>query len=238
MKGREPSEKAQLLFGKSSVAIMGVIAIWIALNMGTFGGAFDVYLRADSLYKPSMFVPVILGLVYTRTPWWSGMAAFGAGIVAIFVVSVIANGSQGIPVDSFGSIFTQINVSVFGIGMGRYELNTLTGVGVSAITFFISSFFKERKGLFAERIASLERDLRTPAHDTTALMDIRGARAYLFAGRLAVVIGGLLILLAIPTAGEGGILNVVTGVLSIGLGILVVSLTRRMQRRYAAASSQ
>jgi SSS family solute:Na+ symporter len=237
-RGREPSEKAQLLFGKSSVAIMGAIAIWIAMNMGQFGGAFDVYLRADSLYKPSMFVPVILGLVYTRTPWWSGMAAFGAGVVAILVVSVIANVSQGIPVDSFGSIFTQIHVTAFGIELGRYELNTLTGVGVSAMTFFISSFFNERKGLFAERITSLERDLRTPAHDTTALLDLRGARAYLFAGRLAVVIGGLLIILAIPTAGEGGILNIITGILSIGLGILVVALTRRMQRRYAALSVQ
>jgi hypothetical protein len=164
------------------------------------------------------------------------MAAFGAGVVAILVVSVLANSSQGIPVDSFGSIFTQIHVTVLGIELGRYELNTLTGVGVSAMTFFVSSFFNERKGQFVERITSLERDLRTPAHDTTALMDIRGARAYMFAGRLAVVIGGLLILLAIPTAGEGGILNIVTGVLSIGLGILVVYLTRRMQRRYAARS--
>ena len=68
--------------------------------------------------------------------------------------------------------------------------------------------------------------------------DIRGARAYLFAGRLAVVIGGLLILLAAPTAGEGGVLNIVTGMLSIGLGVLVVYLTRRMQRRYAALSVQ
>ncbi len=235
-KRREPSEKAQLLFGKSSVAIMGVIAIWIALNMEGFGGAFDVYVRAISVYNPSMFVPVMLGLLYTRTPWWSGMASFGGGVAAVLIVSVVVNILHGIPIDSFGSIFTQVNVSVIGIEMGRYELNTLAGIGVSAGVFFLSAFFNARKGAFRDRIVSLEHDLATPAHDTTAVLDIRGGQAYLFAGRLSVIIGGLLLLLAIPTLQNGGALNIVTGLLSIGLGVLVVYLTRRMQRRYAAAS--
>jgi SSS family solute:Na+ symporter len=230
-KGREPSEKTQLLFGKLSVATMGVIAIWIALNMGKYGGAFDVYLRAGSLYNPPMFIPVMLGLIYTRTPWWSGMASFGAGVLAILIVSAVANASQGIPVDSFAAMFSPINVSVFGIAMDRYVMNTLTGIGVSSATFFVSALFKKRQGAFADRIGSLERDLATPAHASGAL-DVRGGQVYMFTGRVAILIGGLLMLLAIPTAGAGGELNIVTGALSIGLGIIVIYLTRRLQHRY------
>ena len=230
---REPSERIQLAFGKSTVAILGVIAIWIALNIGKYGGAFDVYLRADSLYKPSMFVPIILGLVFTRTPWWSGMLAFGGGVVAIIIVDIIANISQGMPADSFGAIFTPITVNVLGLEMGRYEINTLTGISVSGILFLLSAFFNKREGAFAQSISSLERDLKTPAHATTSKIDLSGIRAYLLAGRLAMVIGGLLLLLAIPTMSSGGAgLNVVAGLFAIALGAGVVYFTKRVQQRY------
>ncbi len=225
---RDPSDRAQLAFGRASVATMGIIAVWIAFNMGKFGGAFDVYLRADSLYKPSMFVPVMLGLVYTRTPWWSGVVSFGAGVIAILLVGFIANLAHGIPVNSLGSIFEPVRVTVLGIEMGRYELNTLTGISVSGGTFFLSSFFDRRSGEFDKRITHLERDLVTPAYATAGEVDLRGLRAYYFAGRLAVLIGGLLILLGIPV--ENGGLNIVAGVISILLGVTVVFLARRSAR--------
>ncbi|MGB2959950.1 MAG: hypothetical protein WBG01_04835 [Bacteroidota bacterium] len=237
-RGREPSERAQLAFGKTSVAVMGILAIWIALSVGQFGGAFDVYLRADSLYKPSMFVPVMLGLVYTRTPWWSGMVAFGSGVVAILVISVFANLANGIPVDSMGSIFEPINVTVFGVEMGRYEVNTFTGISVSGIVFVLSALFNKRKGAFAERITSLERDLRTPAHATTDAIDLRGVRAYTFAGRLAVIIGAVLVFLGLFAGSGAGIgLNVAIGLLAVLMGSLVVYGTRRYQRKHQAPAT-
>lgn len=235
LRGREPSDRAQLTFGKTSVAVMGVIAIWIAMNMGRFGGAFDVYLRADSLYKPSMFVPVMLGLIYTRTPWWSGMIAFGAGVVAILITSALANIANGVPLESIGSIFEPLKITVLGIELGRYELNTLVGIGTSALVFFISAFFNRREGAFARRVESLERDLATPAYAIPGDVDLRGFRAYYFAGRLAVVVGGLLVLLALPA--EAGVLNAIAGLVSIGLGVLVVMLTRRAARIAGQASS-
>ncbi len=238
-RGREPSERAQLAFGKGSVAVMGVLAIWIALSVGQFGGAFDVYLRADSLYKPSMFVPVMLGLVYTRTPWWSGMVAFGSGVVAILVISIFANLANGIPVDSIGSIFEPIKVTAFGIEMGRYELNTITGISVSGIVFVLSSFFNKRQGSFAGRITSLEHDLRTPAHATTDAIDLRGVRAYTFAGRLSVMIGAVLVFLGFFTGSDDGMgLNIAIGLLAVLMGSLVVYGTRRYQRKHQLKSTR
>jgi Na+/proline symporter len=235
-RGREPSERAQLAFGKTSVAVMGIFAIWIALSVGQFGGAFDVYLRADSLYKPSMFVPVMLGLIYTRTPWWSGMVAFGSGVAAILVISVLANHANGIPVNSIGSIFEPIKVTVFGVQMGRYEVNTLTGISVSGIVFVLSSLFNKRRGSFAARVVSLEKDLRTPAHAVSDVIDLRGVRAYTFAGRLAVIIGAVLVFIGIfASSGDGMGLNIAIGLLAVIVGSLVVYGTRRYQRKHKTA---
>ena len=224
--GNPPGERAQLLFGRFSVGIMGILAIWIALNMDRFGGAFDVYLRADSLYKPAMFMPVILGLVFTRTPWWSGMAALGAGVLAIILVGIGVNMAHDVPV-TLGGIFAPISVAPFGIEMGRYEINTLVGAGVSTLVFFTSALFNRRTGAFQARITALEEDLNTPALPAETRPDLRGLRAYTLAGRLSLVIGLLLILLTFFTWDRNGWLNAVAGLLALGLGGLILWIAGR-----------
>lgn len=212
--GAPPAERRQLWFGKLSVGLMGVLSIWIALNMDRFGGAFDTYLRADSLYKPAMFVPVILGLIYTRTPWWSGMAALGSGVLAILVVGLWTNHAQGLPL-TLGGLFSDLRIAPFGIEMGRYEVNTLVGIGTSALVFGGSAFFNGREGAFKTRIEALELDLRTPAHATGETLDLRGLKAYRLAGRLTLGLGVILVVIAIGTQ---SVLNAAAGVLALLLG--------------------
>ena len=230
LRSREPSERAQLAMGKGSVAVMGLIAIAVALTMERYGGAFDVYLRVLSAFNPAMFIPVLLGLIYTRTPWWSGMAAFGVGVLAVIGASVAANLSQGLPVGSLGVILENIELSVLGVEMGRFELNMFAGTGASTVCFFASALAHRRAGTFAERIESLERDLRTPAYATGAKLDLRGLRAYRLAGSLAVLIGVLLMML--PIFGSGGaLMNIPAGLLAVALGAGVVVWTRRYEGR-------
>ncbi|MEM1269570.1 MAG: hypothetical protein AAGI08_05925 [Bacteroidota bacterium] len=232
LRGQMPSERVQLLFGKASVAVMGVIAIWMALNMDRFGGAFDVYLRADSLYKPAMFVPVILGLVVTRTPWWSGIAALAAGVSSILVVGLVVNIQQGIPL-TFGGLFSQINVAPFGIEMGRYEVNTIVGAGTSALVFFGSMLLNRRPEPFRSRIEALEHDLATPALDPGGPRDFRGLKAYRLTGWLTIGAGALLLVLS-PLL---GLLNAVAGVLAVGMGAGLLYVTRTAAPEPEATSS-
>jgi Na+/proline symporter len=235
---QDPSERLQLAVGKLSVAVMGVIAIWIGLNMGRYGGAFDVYLRANSLYSPPMFIPVIFGLVYTRTPWWSGMAAFGVGVLSVIVVSLFANWTQGLPADSIDDVFLNIRLDLLGLEMGRYELNTLVGVLASMACFFGSALVHRRSNAFADRIARLEHDLGTPAYARAATLDLRALRAYQLAGRLSVGIGVMLCIMALPVWTTGDMsLNVVAGTLAIVLGTLALCGLRRYQRRLAASAA-
>ena len=231
--GSAPSERRQLLFGKLSVAAMGVIAVWVAMNMDRFGGAFDVYLRADSLYKAPMFIPVLFGLVYTKTPWWSAIFAFVMGVLGVFAVGYWANVAQGQPVDSLADLFTDIRLTVLGLEMGRFEVNTIVGLIVSTVAFFGSALFNKREGAYRTRIEAFEHDLRTPAYAAPGTkLDLRGLRAYRLAGRLGMGVGVLLILFTTLTIGERGILNLIAGVLALALGVLIEVVTRRYERRH------
>lgn len=231
--GAEPSEKRQLLFGKASVAVMGLIAIWVAMNMDRFGGAFDVYLRADSLYKAPMFIPVLFGLVYTKTPWWSAIFAFAAGVLGVVAVGFWANLAQGQPVDSLADIFTDIRLTVFGLEMGRFEVNTIVGLVVSTVAFFGSALFNKREGAYRDRIEAFEHDLRTPAYAAPGTkLDLRGLRAYRLAGRLGMGVGVLLIVFTAFTIQDRGILNLIAGVLALALGVFIEFATRQYERRH------
>ena len=237
--GREPSERVQLRVGKLSVAIMGVLAIWIAWNMERYGGAFDVYLRANSLYSAPMYIPVILGLVYTRTPWWSGMAAFGGGVAAVLLVGAAANLSQGMAVTSIGDIFTNVEVQVLGLELGRYEINTFVGITAATAVFFGASLVNRREGAFRKQIEALELDLRTPAFARDVRLDLRGLHAYRFAGWLSTCIGVLLLVIALPPLRQDrAALNFIAGMLAAVMGLAVVLWTRRYERQAASSSMQ
>jgi hypothetical protein len=183
-----------------------------------------------------MFMPVILGLVYTRTPWWSGMTAFGVGVLAVLAASAGANFAQGMAVSSFGDIFTDVELTVFGLQMGRYELNTLVGITASSACFFGSALLYREDGAFAERITRFRADLRTPARSDGRKLDLRGLQAYFLAGFLAVAIGCVLLILGVSGFGGGeSLLNVAAGAFSVVIGLLVVGATYRYLRRATAS---
>ncbi|MCB0720464.1 MAG: hypothetical protein KDD65_18600, partial [Bacteroidetes bacterium] len=230
--GSAPGERAQLLFAKGSVAVMGLIAVWIAFNMEKLGGVFDVHVKANSLYSAPMFVPVMLGLLITRTPWWSGVASFGLGVLSIIAVSLIANVANGLPANSFASLFLDIDLHPFGIHLTRYELQMVTGLVSTTGFFLLSTFFHRREGAYRLRIEALEADLATPAYvsDDTP-KDLRGLKAYQLVGRLSIVIGAMLFLIAIPTFGDRSWeLNVIGGVLAVAVGGGIVLATLRVSR--------
>ena len=235
MKGVIPTERVQLLFGKASVALMGLIATWLAFNMEKLGGVFDVHTKANSLYSAPMFIPVILGLVITRTPWWSGIVAFGSGVAAIVCASFLANVTHGLPANSFASLFLDIDLYFLGMHLTRYELQMLIGISVTTIVFLASIAFASRTGPYKGRIESFEHDLATPAFATAADLDLRGLRASILVGRLSILIGCILFIVAIPTMQETGWqLNIIGAIFAIATGIAIIVVVRKM----AAANSE
>ncbi len=194
-----------------------------------------MFIKLSSLYAAPMFVPVLFGLVFTRTPWWSGMASFIGGVAAIAGVGLLVNHAQGLPASSLTDLFRNVTVAPFGITLGRYEMNSLIGFAVSTTIFFLTALVPGRTGAFATRLAAFEADLRTPAYaDPDAVIDLRGLRAYRLAGGLSIAIGvALAALTAVTWREHNGYLNAVVGAISIALGAAVLWGVQRYTARIA-----
>jgi len=233
-----PSEKTQLWVGKLVVASLGLIAIWIAFNIQKYGGAFDVYMKAESLYKITLFVPVFLGILYTRTPWWSAIASVGAGVLSVLAIGVAASIQSGKSVTVMNILFSDMNANWFGFDLTRYELNALVGLFVCSTVFIVSAFLNKRTGAFKERIESFENDLNTPAYaDEDHKVGMEGLKAYQIMAVLSIGLGGLLILLMIPTLNDGGWLNGLVGAIAIGIGILILKAVRLYTEKHRLSNS-
>ncbi len=234
LKGTIPSEKSQVLVGRLCVAVMGTIAIWVALTMEKFGGAFDVHIKVNSLYASSMFIPVMIGIVYTKTPWWSAVASFGSGVAAVVTTGLLVNAAQGLPADSFTSLFLDVNVTVLGFDLSRYELQVLTGVLTSSTVLLASSLLHRRTGAFKVRIEALEKDLATPAYfPESSRVDTRGLVALRITARLTMILGGILSAMTLLTLDEhNGIVNLFAGILCLAMGFCIAYFTNRQEKQY------
>ncbi|EDY83710.1 transporter, SSS family protein [Verrucomicrobiia bacterium DG1235] len=231
--GKPPEEKVQLWVGKGSVALLGIISIFIAFNIKRFGGAFDVYMKAESLYKITLFIPVFFGLLYTKTPWWSAIVSVTAGVIGVLIVGIAASIQTEESITAMNILFADIYVTWLGFDLTRYELNAFVGIFVSGTVFLATSFFNQREGAFKERIESFETDLKTPAlsHPDTKIGP-EGLIAYRLMGYLAIGIGVILFIVTIPTLDRSGWLNSVAGLLSVVIGISVVKAVRSYERRH------
>ncbi|MEX0324853.1 MAG: hypothetical protein AB3N33_02065, partial [Puniceicoccaceae bacterium] len=234
-----PSERTQLWVGKGVVASLGIIAIWISFNIQKYGGAFDVYMKAESLYKITLFVPVFFGLLYTRTPWWSAIASVAAGVISVLAVGVAAALQTEDNLSFMNILFADMEVTSFGLVFTRYELNALVGLAVSGGVFLFSAFLDKRTGLFKERIESFEKDLQTPAHeDPDHKIGPEGLKAYRLMGILAIGLGVVLLILSVFTMTSGGWLNAIVGGLAIGIGFITIKAIHTYQRVHCLESTQ
>lgn len=233
VRNHTPTEKTQLWVGKFVVASLGVIAIWIAFNIQKYGGAFDVYMKAESLYKITLFVPVFLGILFTRTPWWSAIASVAVGVVSVLGIGVAAAIQSGKSVTVMNILFSDMNANWFGFDLTRYELNALVGLFACTTVFVGSAFINRREGSFKDRVESFEQDLNTPAHaDEDHKVGPEGLKAYQIMGILSIGLGAILLVLTIPTFTDGGWLNGLVGALAVGIGFLILKSVRLYAMRH------
>ncbi|MFL3656574.1 MAG: sodium:solute symporter family protein [Opitutales bacterium] len=233
LSGNAPSERIQLWVGKLSVACLGIIAIWVAFNVKKFGGAFDVYMKAESLYKITLFIPVFIGILFTKTPWWSAIVSVSVGVLAALVVGIFAARQSELPIGFMNILFADIKVTWFGFDLTRYELNACVGIFVTGTVFLGSAFFNKREGAFKDSIESFETDLKTPAFsDPDSKIGTEGLKAYRLMGWLAILIGAIVIPITFFSLDRSGWLNAIAGTLSIAIGIAVLKAVSRYKQKH------
>lgn len=167
--GRPGSDRSLLLIARMTMLVVGILGIAVALYIPQFGGAFQFALVFYSL-TAAFTMPVALGIIYTRTPWWSGIASCSAAIIVALVLMIT---------DLWGE--------------HAFIRNMLSETVVAAVVFFGSSLWFRESDPRNQSILAFERDLATPALDTGTEQKYEGMKIYALIGRICFVLAGILL---------------------------------------------
>jgi len=202
--GREPSEQKQLVVARMTMFIVGVLGIMVALYIPKLGGAFEFALQFYSLTAAFM-MPVALGILYTRTPWWSGIASCSAAIAVALILMAFDVWSDQQP----------------------FVRNMLSESLVATLVFFGSTFWFKPDDPRNAQLQAFEKDLQTPTEDETH-HDLSGLKAYRLIGTICFVFGGVLLACVfVPsTVIAPSSINVVAGAMLCLLGGAIFYYTR------------
>ncbi|MBS0632291.1 MAG: hypothetical protein JSS11_10280 [Verrucomicrobia bacterium] len=193
-----PSDKHQMRTAQFVMLAVGVSGVALAFYISELGGAFDFALQYYSLTGPGFMMPVALGLIYRKTPWWSGMAScIGAFAVVIPLLCIHAFPDH------------------------IYERNILGAIAGSTIVFVISAFFWDPKAASSAPAIALDRDLRTPVPEEKGPEGHGAMAVYGVIGNLSAILGVVLLFCGfVPaTAIAPAYINVIGGLLLLGIGL-------------------
>jgi len=197
------SDRNKLGMARSTMCVLGALGVAVAFQVPRFGGAFKFVAVLSSIVVGFM-MPVGLGLVYRRTPWWSGMAACLAFVASVLLCTATGWGKSA-----------------------DFVRNMFLATGVTSAVFFASALWWNPADPRNAGILRLDADLRTPvepAADGGRAVRQGGLKFFLMLGRLGYLFGGALLAcrLFVPsTAIVSSNLNLVAGGLLIGIGWLL-----------------
>lgn len=204
LRGTLPTETSQLRTARLTMLVVGILGIGVALYIPKLGGAFQFALGFYSL-TAAFAIPVALGILYTRTPWWSGIASCSAAVVVALGLMALGLWEES-----------------------TYVRNMLSETAVASVVFFGSAFWFKPDDPRNVGILKFEADLQTPFRAEASAVKFSGLRVYRLIGRICVVLGIVLILcLFLPsTPIAPAYLNALAGLLLTSLGVLIFYVTR------------
>ena len=202
-----PTDKHQMHVAQLTMLVIGVLGIVAAMFIARTGGAFDFGLKYYSMTGPGFMMPVLLGMIYRKTPWWSGMASCSAAFIAAF------------------------GCMALDLWPGHaYERNMLSASLAAVLVFVISAFYYRSDDPRSFEAQKLDVDLRTPV-PSDGVVPIGGLRDFqMLAGVCALLAVVLCICAFLPSSPLAPpMINAIAGLLLfIIAGILwVISRPRR-----------
>ncbi|HRE07658.1 MAG TPA: hypothetical protein PKX00_18730, partial [Opitutaceae bacterium] len=144
LRGTAPTDRQQLRVAQATMFLVGGFGIAVAFYIPRFGGAFDFALHYYSLTSAFM-MPVALGMIYRRTPWWSGIASCSAALTVAITLMVLGVWKEN-----------------------PLARNVLSEAVVATLVFALSARWYRADDPKHAELHRLDRDLRTPVPDAPA----------------------------------------------------------------------
>lgn len=208
--GRELDEKKLLRIGQLATLAIGLIVIFLSLEMAKSGqGSFKTMMKLSSLTGTPLATPLLLGFLYRRAPGWSYVSSFAcSGLVSLLCAFLP-------PVTGYlaglGSAmeFTLTTFAIFFAGLGAFF--------ISPLLFKSSPAEKRRIEKFFTRLA-------TPVDVDTEIgeSEIDNAPLARFVGLMTIILGALIVPFAfIPAPPGDRLINLCLGLVLGACGWLI-----------------
>jgi SSS family solute:Na+ symporter len=196
LRGSVPTDRTQLNVARWTMFVVGTLGIAVALYIPRFGGAFQFALQYHSLVAAFM-MPVALGMIFRKTPWWSGIASCTAAIAA--AITLMAMG-----------VWTE----------NPFARNVFSEAIAATLVFAISARFYRADDPRHKELHRLETDFNTPVPDAPAA-NASGLAVYGLIGTISIVLGVVLAAcMALPSSPLAPAThNLVAGVILILIGV-------------------
>jgi len=197
---RNASPRMLLFIGRLTTLAFGVLVIAAALAQAkAIGGVFRLMMTYSGVVIIPSGLPIVIGLFYRATPWWSGIASYLTGVCVGVLFLVLDTDIT----------FTQ---QVFAIG------------GVSAVIYFLPGVFVKPKGKYKQSLDKFFAKLATPVSrqeiGDTQLTDVG---SYRITGWATVGMGAAAACLALLDLPWGGrLINLAVGALIASFGALLL----------------
>jgi solute:Na+ symporter, SSS family len=200
----EPLQKTQLRLARTTMLVVGILGIVVALYIPRFGGAFEFALQFYSL-GAAFSMPVILGMMYTRTPWWSGIASCTAAVAVGLLLMILGVWNE------HAMVRNMISESL-----------------AASLVFFGSAYWWRAEDPRNAEILQFAADLKIPVIVRERAFDPSGFHVYRLLSKIAFILGGVLIACtALPsTLLAPPFINAVAGVFLLALGGLLTYISR------------
>lgn len=232
--GSPPSERQQMRVARLSMLMIGMLGVLVAFYIPRFGGAFDFALQYYSLTSAFM-MPVALGMIYRKTPWWSGIASCSAAFAVAIPLMILGNMADNATLHGvFGDWFMGLMKTWNQNALAR---NVLSEAVVATLVFAVSARWYRADDPRNASILKLDADLRTPVPDAADTSGARsGLKVYGVIGAISIVLGAVLVACsAIPsTPVAPATHNLTGGVLLVVIGILLRRVAARANKGKSA----
>ena len=194
--GQTLTERAQLRVAWITMTIVGVLGVMVAFVVPRFGGAFEFALIYFSL-TASFQMPVALGMIFRKTPWWSAIAASSAALVVAITLMILRVWPEH-----------------------DFARNMIVEAVVATIVFAISAKFFRADDPRHAGLIELERDLNTPVISTDTKFGGAAMQVWGLIGGVCLILGTVLVactfLPSTPVAPAS--INLIAGTILIALG--------------------
>lgn len=210
---KKASPRMLLFIGRLTTLVFGVLVIAAALAQSrAIGGVFRLMMTYSGVVIIPSGLPIVIGLFYRATPWWSGIASYLTGVCVGVLFLVLKTDIT----------FTQ---QVFAIG------------GVSALIYFLPGVFVKPRGEYKKALEKFFAKLATPV-SRKEIGDTRATDvgSYRITGWATVGMGAAaacLALLDLPWSGR--LINLAIGALIASFGALLLVACKLAVRKATAS---